>query len=297
MVAPAGATEGHSVDPLPCGGICCPNDKLLCTVDNECVSCFDLGETCNIDTECCAGTECLDDGTCGVPCITEGDNGCSTGGTCCDGLICNSAGNCVTCFPDESGDVCSSDSQCCGDICHIADFSCEPCNVNRGDTCSRDKECCSDNNLLCDEVKNECCGSFFYPCTADEECCPEIPYCTDLDYFGYIGVIPQGLHTCFFCKSPGEDCTQNLDCCGGLDSPLENGVCNQGKCCSATQDYTCKSSSDCCDPTDRCFIPVLFFPEYIGICDHCITEGECQADYCCDGYSCDDGFCQEIVLP
>jgi hypothetical protein len=107
----------------------CKTDREQCTDASECCNgfcrdglcasqgCYDPGELCDADTDCCTG-KCGPDGKCqkanGADC---GSNDECLSGTCCRGKC--YGGVCESCY--HYGESCSSTSQCCsGLVCFAA---------------------------------------------------------------------------------------------------------------------------------------------------------------------------------
>src|SRR5438105_10397098 len=85
-------------------------------------SCGGAGTGCSADSDCTAGTICVD-GSCKAR--TEGDTSCATDADCGDGQVCDQTAH--QCSQGTGGLSCTASTQCPDDqFCNTTSYTCSP---------------------------------------------------------------------------------------------------------------------------------------------------------------------------
>lgn len=275
-----GLPDGAFLD----GGICTLRaNGAACAIDTECCSnrcdptllvcvtgagvCFGLGERCTANSQCCAGRTCAPDPggvrrcTDETYCAADGKP-CTRADQCCS-LRC---GACVA-APD-AGTTCT-----CG-----AGTTCKPA----GTLCASSTECCS-NNCLAGNCASAGAGCATYgeTCAAagtSNTCCSR--WCQDVA--GTDGGTDLRCVSSSSCRSRGEICSRNADCCSG--------VCSGGRCPTQAQlgqklfvGEPCTQDSECA--SYACASTYPGGPKVCQFLGGCRPADEvCTADLECCGY-------------
>lgn len=239
----------------------CQNDLANgqpCTVNDECISNYCVGGTCQASgTVCgnvaCGGTTptCCPDGTCvasGGCCSNDDCSNCQTcsQGVCgggCDASQCQICGQDNTCIPADYGTTCGPNGAICvNGQCCASGTSCDfgalkLCCPNDTDVCL-EGQCCASGNV-CGTAPNQTCCASDETCTSTGACCPTEQLCVKSNGFK-------------LCCPSGQTCTIHGACC-----PTAS-ICG-------TIEYCCFSDQVC--------------------------AGEGDAAYCCNPETCQPGQC------
>ena len=209
------------VNPDVCsGGGCC--GVLVCGIDATCIDCYDMGDRCSDNSQCCNGV-CNDEGVCALPsCSNSGQ--CSSNDQCCSSRVCGLEEVCTSCYNKDNN--CLSSDQCCGALVCGTEAICVGC-YSTGASCTSKDQCCGeDDGAIC--RGGSCCFGDGGVCSTNEDCCS--PFVCDT---GGTCVQPSE------CRVAGvSGCSDDVDCC-------DDAVCSDSTCCSNT-DGSCSGPEDCC---------------------------------------------------
>ena len=245
------------VNPDVCsGGGCC--GVLVCGIDAICIDCYDRGDRCSDNSQCCNGV-CNDEGVCALPsCSNSGQ--CSSSDQCCSSRVCGLEEVCTSCYNKDNN--CLSSDQCCGALVCGTEAICVGC-YSTGASCTSKDQCCGeDDGAIC--RGGSCCFDDGGVCSTNEDCCS--PFVC-----GTGGTCVQPTE----CSAAGvSGCSANVDCCG------DYAVCSDSTCCSNTGG-SCSGPEDCC--TGLTCSPAGMCEEPSG-CS--IAEEACSNQACCGALVC-----------
>jgi hypothetical protein len=278
-----GATcaTGNECCTFSCTGGTCANKQ--CVSDNG---------ACGADADCCGG-RCAPDGmgggTCtplNTTCKTSG-NACGPTDRCCSGT-CNGGVCASTSFCVQNGDVCSSNFECCGGSCNkVGGAALGTCGVV---TAPGGTQCLPAGTLCGGGATATYDGGPLPPCggSSTEKCCSRS--CAP---FGPTGVLV--CQAMSGCRSVGELCQQDTDCCGAPgvpNDPAGNGSvrcskapgaaigrCDNGTACRPNgavcklPTYQCAAENNCCAGNVN-QVPEACQPDSLGI-PRCTNAGNC----------------------
>lgn len=309
-LTPEGSTCIGSSDcatDLAClGGVCTEPTEACGAMGGDCCT----GDVCR-SGNACMGTMCVTCGASGQPCcdgvgacgssgallclggMCDAPDGCgSTGMPCCEDEQCIRGSRCNSAMdmceeapaPGSEGSECGGDGQrCCpGDVCQLGSI-CEPFLTNMcvglmtiqnllGD-CGQDGQLCClptfqcEGDLRCDFLRcSGSCSDLSEDCTPGptDNCCGDSVCLPG----------PQGVRCC---GGDGEDCVNDLDCCGFTECDDTSNTCS----CRA-QGSTCVTKEECCNDGEC----ILGMCEPTGACN--AVQEECAAPTdCCTGLACE----------
>jgi hypothetical protein len=278
----ADGTPGCAGDADCCSGICVAGICQAAPGSD--------GSPCDSAADCAGGIPCVDGVccasglVCGGTCCTSGGQVCSTEtGACCTPTTCEAEGKDCDAISDTCGGTvncgqCAAPQTCGGggtpNVCGgCAPTTCGDLGFNCGeiaDNCGGTQQCgeCGDNEVC---FENLCfplviCQPLGALCDTNNSCCDSECVATALD----------GQGICGGCRSVGEVCSFDLQCCSGGPRSLFGRCWDSGTCCN-------KGGEPCSQPSDCCFWDA---PGY---------DITCQADRCCGapGEACffDDECC------
>ena len=215
--------DAECVNPDACsGGGCC--GVLVCGIDDTCTDCYDLGDLCSDNSQCCNGV-CNDEGVCALPSCSDSGQ-CSSSDQCCgrdEGAICR-GGSC--CFGD--GGVCSANEDCCSPfVCGTGGTCVQPseCRATGVSGCSDDVDDCCDDDAVCSD--STCCSNTGSSCSGPEDCCTGL-MCSAAGVCEEPSVCSFAWEACSnqaCCADHGLQCLDNKNC---FNCPVPEGGC-EGK--------------------------------------------------------------------
>lgn len=264
-----------------CCSATCDEESKLCVVANA--KCKEAGSACEVPMDCC--TMVCANGICGADqCITD-NQACNNDASCCSGKCTNKLCAPLNAECKTSGNACTEHTECCSKFCEKGTCDSSPSYCKQtGDVCKSNAECCTG---MCTKEKDATVGLCKIPdapggtgCTAAGQVCgigasatggEEPPPCggeccsRSCAPYG-----PTGVWVCqpaSGCRSTGEVCRSDKDCCGSKDNPGGGngsvkcskssadqpvGRCDNGTACRAAgsvcklADYSCNAENDCC---------------------------------------------------
>lgn len=277
----AACANGNECCTFSCSAGTCSNKQ--CVADNL---------ACATDSDCCGG-KCGPDGSGGGKCVplsttckTSG-NPCGTGADCCS-KVCNSGVCASASFCTQTGDICSSDFECCGGACNKAVGStvgtCGTVTAPGATQClPAGTLCAGGSTALYDGGPLPPCGG-----SSTEKCCSRS--CAP---FGSTGVLV--CQAMSGCRSVGELCRADADCCGAPGVPNDPtgnasvrcskapgaaiGRCDNGTACRPNgavcklSSYMCAAENNCCAGNVNT-TPEACQPDSLGI-PRCTGAGNC----------------------
>ena len=246
-----------------------------CGLGTECCAVCDAANPCPAGQRCCSGrcvtgqccvaSDCVDQTCKSKECTNNtcvytnqgsgtGGSGCADPLQCCNGTCCPAGQKCC-------GNTCIDVNRCC--VSGVPD-NC-PADSSRccGGECILPMECCTNNQIGCPQDQTcvvhevqgpDCCPT---PNACGPRCrttpCSDLCGICNAQTGGCESVCEPFVESCCFgeCKvGNGEACTQDADCCAGLDEICGRTTPSGVKICCREDDRLCSSNAECC--SGRC---------------------------------------------